>query len=95
MTTASAVIAENIASGAMVVPSPVAYVVSRFPRLTETFVLREIIEIERTGRPVLVFPLLSVQQAVCHTENSILADRVRYTPYLSREVLAANLHYLL
>ncbi|MBN1569680.1 MAG: glycosyltransferase [Acidobacteria bacterium] len=95
MTNAAAMITENVARTDTVVPPPIAYIVSRFPRLTETFILREIIELQRRGQPVLVFPLLSVQQRVRHTENSMLAGRIHYTPYLSREVLAANLEYIM
>ncbi len=75
-------------------PKPIAYIVSRFPRLTETFVLREISELKQRGQPVLVFPLLSVQQSIHHTEAAYLAENVYYTPYMSREVFAANWQYM-
>ncbi len=74
--------------------TPVVYIMSRFPKLTETFILREILEMERQGQPVFILPLLSVQQPVRHPEAEALKRRAVYTPFVSREILAANLHYL-
>lgn len=52
--------------------TPVVYIMSRFPKLTETFILREILEMERQGQPVFILPLLSVQQPVRHPEAEAL-----------------------
>lgn len=76
------------------VGSPVAYIMSRFPRLTETFILREILELERQGQPVIIFPLLRVQQPIRHAEVDQLISRVHYTPLVSGAILSAQLHYL-
>jgi glycosyltransferase involved in cell wall biosynthesis/Ser/Thr protein kinase RdoA (MazF antagonist) len=74
--------------------APVAYIMSRFPRVTETFILRELLELERQGQPVVIFPLLRVQQAVRHAEVDRLMSKVHYTPFLSLAILSAHLHYL-
>src|SRR3954452_12294917 len=39
-------------------PVKVAYVMSRFPRLTETFILYEILALRRAGCAVEVYPLM-------------------------------------
>ena len=39
-------------------PAPIAYIMSRFPKLTETFVLFELMALERQGAAMEVFPLL-------------------------------------
>jgi hypothetical protein len=39
---------------------------SRFPKLTETFVLNEIRAVERLGMQTEIYPLLREQQAVVH-----------------------------
>src|SRR6266852_5577388 len=36
----------------------VAYVTKRFPRLSETFILHEVLELERQGLPLRIFSLL-------------------------------------
>jgi colanic acid/amylovoran biosynthesis glycosyltransferase len=74
--------------------TPVVYIMSRFPKLTETFILREMLEMERQGQPVFTLPLLSVQQPVRHPEAEALKRKAVYTPFVSRDILAANLHYV-
>lgn len=80
------------------VPQPrrpeVAYVMSRFPLLTETFILREMLELERQGVSLMVFPLLRAKAKVRHAELDQLQARVWYTPFLSWPILRANLHFL-
>jgi glycosyltransferase involved in cell wall biosynthesis/peptidoglycan/xylan/chitin deacetylase (PgdA/CDA1 family) len=73
----------------------VAYVMSRFPKLTETFVLNEIRTVERLGVPTEIYPLLREQQAVVHDEAAPLVARARFQPMLSMPVVMANLETLL
>jgi colanic acid/amylovoran biosynthesis glycosyltransferase len=73
----------------------VVYVMSRFPLLTETFILREMLELERQGMQLVIFPLLRANAPVRHSEVERLRAQVRYTPFLSWPILAANLHYLM
>jgi colanic acid/amylovoran biosynthesis glycosyltransferase len=70
---------------------PVAVVVSRFPLITETFILREIIEMERQGQPVVLIPLIRERSAVVHFEAVPWIRRALYTPYLSAAIVLANL----
>lgn len=74
--------------------SAVAHVMSRFPKLSETFILLEIVELERQGQPIEVFPLLQQRDSIEHREAGRLVDRAHYSGLLSRDVLAAQLHWL-
>jgi glycosyltransferase involved in cell wall biosynthesis len=49
-------------------PVKVAYMMSRFPKLTETFVLFEMRALERQGADVEVFPLLRARNSTTHPE---------------------------
>ena len=63
---------------------------SRFPKLTETFVLFEALEMERQGVPVEIYPLQREKCEVMHPEGRSLVARAHYTPFLSIPILAAN-----
>lgn len=73
---------------------PVAVLVSRFPLVTETFILREIDELERQGQPVVLVPLIRERADVIHPEAMPWIDRALYTRFLSPAILAANLRSL-
>jgi colanic acid/amylovoran biosynthesis glycosyltransferase len=73
---------------------PIVYIMSRFPKLSETFILREMLELERQGQPLVILPLLRMKSAVRHVEADRLMPKVRYTPFISPAIVAANLHYL-
>ena len=68
----------------------IAYVMSRFPKITETFVLYEILELERLGLQVEVFPLLREKEAVEHAEVRALVARAHYQPYLSWKIVRVS-----
>ncbi len=48
----------------------IAYIMSRFPKLTETFVLFEMLAVERHGARVEVFPLLRARNSATHPEGA-------------------------
>jgi glycosyltransferase involved in cell wall biosynthesis len=73
----------------------VAYVMSRFPKLTETFVLDEILELERNGVTVEVFPLWRERADVIHDEARPVVERAHFTPTLDLSILIDNLRCLL
>ena len=56
-------------------PPRVAYVMSRFPKLTETFILGELVALERRGVPVELYPLLRERAALVHPEAARVAAR--------------------
>ncbi|HEX6179496.1 MAG TPA: glycosyltransferase family 4 protein [Thermoanaerobaculia bacterium] len=74
---------------------PVAVLMSRFPTVTETFILREMIEMERQAQPVRVVPMIRERPTVIHDAARPWIDRAMYTKWMSRAVLAANLRTLL
>lgn len=66
----------------------VAYVVSRFPRLTETFVVDEARAVVAAGADVRLHPLHRERADVVQPTVAALADRVRYRRLGSPGVLA-------
>ncbi|HVS30991.1 MAG TPA: glycosyltransferase [Thermoanaerobaculia bacterium] len=73
----------------------IAVVMSRFPTVTETFILREMIEMERQQQPVRVVPMIREQPRVIHEAARPWTDRALYTPWLSGRIAAANLRLFL
>ncbi len=73
----------------------VGYLMSRFPKLTETFVLYEILAVEAAGLQVEILPLQRERTEVMHREARPLVARARFTPWLfSWSLLLAHLHYI-
>jgi colanic acid/amylovoran biosynthesis glycosyltransferase len=73
----------------------VAVVVARFPRIDETFILREITELERLGQPVLVVPLLRDRSTVVHDEARPWDDRALHLPLISIAIAVSNVRALI
>jgi glycosyltransferase involved in cell wall biosynthesis len=67
---------------------------SRFPKLTETFVLYEMLAAEAAGAEVELYPLRRQRETVMHAEARALMDRAHFAPLLSPPVLWANLKSL-
>lgn len=72
----------------------VAYIMSRFPKLTETFILYEMLAMERLGVAVEIYPLLRTRQRVRHAEAERLVQRAHFHPFLSLPILHAQWHFL-
>lgn len=81
-------------SGSVKPTLKVAYIMSRFPKLTETFILYEMLEMEAQGARVEVYPLLRERRKVNHPEAERLVTRAHYHPFFSPQVLSAQLHYI-
>lgn len=60
----------------------IAYLMSRFPKLTETFVLYEMLAVEAEGARVAVYPLLRARETAAHTEGASLRTKLleRFRP---------------
>ena len=84
---------ERLTAGVADAPR-VAYVVSRFPKITETFVLREMLALEELGFRVELFPLLRHRERVVHAEAEEFVRRAHHAGPFSREVVSANLRSL-
>jgi colanic acid/amylovoran biosynthesis glycosyltransferase len=72
----------------------VAYLMPRFPYLSETFILREMVELERQGYDIVSYPLMVKRQALSHPEAELWLKNVRKTPWVSWDVVIANLRTL-
>lgn len=72
----------------------IAVLVSRFPMIHETYVLREIIELERQGQPILLVPLHRGGSRILHEEAKPWLRRALYTPAMSLKIASANLRQL-
>jgi colanic acid/amylovoran biosynthesis glycosyltransferase len=58
----------------------VLYVLKRYPRLSETFVVREICQLEAAGAIVSIDALLSAESGLQHPEVAMVRSAVRYIP---------------
>ncbi len=76
-------------------PLKVAYIMSRFPKLTETFILYEMLAMQKQGIQVEVYPLLRERTEVMHPEAAQFVEAAHYQPFVSPLILWANLHFLL
>lgn len=74
-------------------PLKVAYVMSRFPKLTETFILHEMIAVERLGVDVALYPLLR-ERGPAQPEATPWVERARYQPFISGRIVRSQLHFL-
>ncbi len=65
---------------ASISPPKVAYVLKRFPRLSETFIRNEIHQLERTGLSVEIYSLMRPEELASREAVSRLKARVTYLP---------------
>lgn len=92
---AEAQITETDGKDSSVTYAPVAYIMSRFPKLTETFVLYEILTAQRVGVPVEVYPLRREKYSTMHKEAEPIVAQAHFTGWLSVAIVLANLHLFL
>lgn len=71
----------------------IAYVMSRFPGLSETFILREMCEMERLGWKITIYPIIYQQESVMHAEVAHWIGRTRKPSFF--KALAANFSAML
>lgn len=72
----------------------VAYMMSRFPKITETFVLYEIVAVQAQGVPVEVYPLQRERTTAMHPEAAPLVERAHFLPMFTPRFLRAHAYYL-
>src|SRR6266446_656470 len=66
----------------------IGYVLKMFPRVSETFILNEILELERQGLPLRIFSLKWPTESVTHAQVKSVRAPITYLPErLSREPL--------
>ncbi|MFZ6004421.1 MAG: glycosyltransferase [Actinomycetota bacterium] len=72
-------------------PRPLVTVtMSRFPKLTETFVLNELVALPEHGVDVEIFPLLRERAPVVNPVAERLAERAHFYPFVSTSIVASN-----
>jgi len=76
-------------------PLTIAYLMSRFPKLTETFILYEMLELRRLGFRVIVIPLRLAKEGASHPEVRELDGNIFPAPLCSLRTLVVNLKWLI
>ena len=79
----------------LLMPVKLGYIVSRFPHLSETFILREMVALEDRGWSIALYPLIVQSQPVVHPEAQAWLGRVKEISFLAAEVWRANLSVFL
>src|SRR5262245_40792641 len=64
----------------LVRPLRVGYVLKMFPRLSETFILNEILELEQQGLPLHIFSLKRPADSVSHAHAKVVRSPITYLP---------------
>jgi glycosyltransferase involved in cell wall biosynthesis len=59
---------------------PITFLLKRFPRLSETFILNELLALERQGVPLRVYSLLDPEEEIVHADVARLRTQVEYFP---------------
>lgn len=72
----------------------VAYILHRFPHLTETFIARDLYWIREQGVEVSIFSLLPPKRTLVHEQSRELLPYTHYSPFFSWEVIKAQFHFL-
>jgi len=75
-------------------PLRLAQLVSRFPMVTETFVLYELEALEKLGVTVELYSLLREHPKVVHPEAEKWVKRAHYLPFLSPKIVRAHWHFI-
>ena len=73
----------------------VAYIMSRFPVITETFVLYEMLALEEQGLQVELYPLQRERTEVMHPEARPFVARANFQPLFSGPIFKSQFYYLL
>lgn len=66
------------------------YLLSRYPLISETFILREMVELRRLGFEIVVAPLLPARTRVRHAAAGIMDPFVAWHPWFSGTLLNAH-----
>jgi colanic acid/amylovoran biosynthesis glycosyltransferase len=72
----------------------IAYIVSGFPNIYETFILYDILTMEKFGVAVELYPLRRQYPQVIHPEAARWTKLAHYHPFLSLAVLRAQWHFI-
>lgn len=70
------------------------YVMSRFPKLTETFILQELLAVDRAGVSVELHPLLRQRGEPVQPAAQPWVERAHYLPFVSPAILRSQWYHL-
>lgn len=74
--------------------SKIVFIFSQFPCYDETFILREMNGLDKTGLVFDIYSLKTPKDKIVHDEAKALASRTSYLPFFSWELLGDDLCYL-
>jgi len=74
--------------------SKIAFIFSQFPAYDETFILREMNELRKTGLSFEIYSLKIPKDKIMHEEAKDLAKTTSYLPFFSLKLLGCDLFYL-
>jgi glycosyltransferase involved in cell wall biosynthesis len=72
----------------------IAYVLHRFPHLTETFIARELRWVRKYASDIEIFSLLDPRPGLAHEDVRDLLPFTHYSAFLSKEVIKAHLYFI-
>ena len=75
-------------------PVRVAYLMSRFPKITETFILYEMLAVAEQGVEVELYPLWREHTRQVHPEAQPLVARAQFEPSLAWRFLKSHAYFL-
>jgi colanic acid/amylovoran biosynthesis glycosyltransferase len=80
-----------IAKGSGGRPAPVGYILKMFPRFSETFILNELLELERQGVTLRIFSLKEPNDGIVHRDVELVRGDVTYIQW-RRVLVVARAH---
>ncbi len=72
----------------------VAYILHRFPYLTETFIMREVYWLRKQGVEVKIYSLLAPTHKLVHEQAEELLSVTHYSPFISWNVIRSQFQFL-
>jgi glycosyltransferase involved in cell wall biosynthesis len=72
----------------------VAYIMSRFSKMTKSLILNEMLSVEQHGVQVELYPLLRERKTIVPPEAEPFVKRAHFQPFISWPILRAHLSYL-
>jgi len=72
----------------------IGYIVSRFPVISETFIVHEMQEMERLGIEIELYPLWHGDSKIVHSEAEPWVKRAHFLPFFSLGMLSAHWYFI-
>ena len=72
----------------------IAYIVSRFPKISETFILNEMIELQKLGLPIELFSIVRERESTLHPDAATMLERAHFANLSSWPVVQSQWFWL-